>query len=54
MATSKSIPLAPRPTQAGASSYQRDYLIRMGLLRPALPDPAKPAIQARLLQREGV
>lgn len=52
MAVVKSIPSAPPPVlhRAGAASFERQYLIRRGLLRPSPSDLAKPAKLARLLQ----
>lgn len=52
MAVAKSIPSAPRRVlhRLGASSFQREYLIRRGLLRPSLVEPVKPGKLARLLQ----
>jgi hypothetical protein len=50
MAVAKSIPSAPRARRSGASSFEREYLIRRGLLRPSPTDLVKLAKLARLLQ----
>lgn len=55
MAVRKSIPKAPVLHRPGAISFHREYLIRLGLVRPAPASPgqaatAKPAKLARLLQ----
>lgn len=43
MATSKSIPRVPVSSRNGAPSFHRDYLIRMGFVRPSLASQVKTA-----------